>query len=397
MHGRMGKRKTGKNPKSARAIQSRKIMKPTDPAPLLVVDQKPFLKKLLTQCRRLRTELRKKQERLRKFEEVEMAAYERWYHSEFGSLLTEIREMKEEIGSLEYVFDHLEWYSCFRPEKLEEIHSELMRRLREGTLYSFVPPTEEEEGESEDEEDDDEFEDEEDWGEFQEAAEAFRKAFESAFGGGANASEDEQWRNKTIAGRSPSSADGAVKSLYRTLAKRLHPDHSDLESPVRERRWHELQTAYEDGDLEALQRIEAVCDMEVGGLSLRLGLARLRDLAAYHRSHVEPLRHALRQVKRHPAFNFEAAERGTMRERSRSELTRIRKQLHEQKVWLLYQIEEITEIQPAETCQSVSTPRHTVAPVKPSEKQRTDKDVWDNYDAWREEEERCRSASESNQ
>ena len=95
-----------------------------------------------------------------------------------------------------------------------------------------------------------------------------------------------------------------LKTCYRTLAKRLHPDHSDWEESIREKRWHEIQDAYQNGDYEGLLRVEAICDMDETGLSVDLGLARLRDLAAYHQSHLLPLRNALSAAKQDIAFGF---------------------------------------------------------------------------------------------
>ena len=95
-----------------------------------------------------------------------------------------------------------------------------------------------------------------------------------------------------------------MKALYRTLAKRLHPDRSSVPESLRAKRWHELQEAYEQEDFEAIRRIEAVCDMDESGISVDLGLARLRELADYHRSHLGPIRRALKEAKRHLAFGF---------------------------------------------------------------------------------------------
>ena len=394
----MAKRRKKKLSKPKIGASSRRGKPNTAPAPLLVVDQKPFVKKALTQCRRLRTELHKKQERLRVFEEEEMEAYQRWFHSEFGALLTEIREMTEKANAYDFILKQLECCELFRPDKLEEVHSELMRRLEEGTLYSFVPPEpeedeeddEDEDDEEEDEDDDEDWEDDDEWDEFDDMAEAFRQAFEDMFGGGRTAdgkeNEADHRRHGKKGNRSGSPEEASIKSLYRTLAKRLHPDHSDLESPMRERRWNELQSAYEERDLEGLQRIEAVCDMEIGGLSIRLGLARLRDLAAYHRSHVEPVRRALRKAKKHPAFDFEKANREVIRRDARIELSDTHGEIREKIEWLREEIDEMVE--PEDEDEDDNDEEW-------EEEEITDKDVWDNYNAWREEELRRSSANPS--
>ncbi len=187
--------------------------------------------------------------------------------------------------------------------------------------------------------------------------------------------------------------DAGVKALYRTLAKRLHPDHSDIEPTVRERRWHELQLAYEQRDLEGLQRIEAVCDMDSGGLSLHLGLARLRDLADYHRSHVEPIRRALRNAKRHPAFGFEKADRKKLRKEAGIELDSTHAMLRREIAVLMREIDGYAIPDPLPEAEYV---RYSsgASRYRKAEEKRSDKDIWDSYDAWREEELR-RTAAES--
>jgi len=397
----MAKRKKRRSSKRSLNVRERKGKRHTGPASLVVVDQKPFLKKALTQCRRLRTELHKKQERLRVFEEEEMSAYQRWFNSEFGGLLTEIREMRNRFASLELIYEELDYCMLVHPGKLREVHAELKKRLEEGTLHAYEAPWSNsgqwDDDEFDDDEDDDEFDDDEEaWEAFEEAEREFRKMFERGFRDGPDATEDERepggGDRRRSGARSRTREDAGVKSLYRTLAKRLHPDHSDLESHIRERRWNELQLAYEERDLEKLRRIEAVCDMDSGGLSISMDLARLRDLAAYHRSHVEPVRRALREAKRHPAFDFETADREKMRGEAGNELAATRAQLREGIDMLMREIDEFAKLDPP--AKDGPVVRWTGTFGKPVGEKRSDKDIWDSHDAWREEELR-RSAAES--
>jgi hypothetical protein len=303
---------------------------------LLALDQKPFLKKALDTCRRLRTELHKKQDRLTHFEEVEINAYNRWLNSNFGVDLTRIRELQEETNDLEFILEQLRMCEFYLPEKLLDVHEELFRRMKEGTLHLFVPP--------EPEDEDDEEEDPMD----KELHDAFDSVFENIFG------EEDDWEDddfeafesrRTRHTRShkpqPNCQDqGSLKSLFRTLAKRLHPDHSDLEEGIRDHRWNELLTAYQQGDLEGLQRIEAVCDMDETGLSISLGLARLNDLAAYHQSHLRPIRQALRAAKQHIAFAFSTTDSTKLAREIRRDFKHVQRDLKDRQDWLLRMAEE---------------------------------------------------------
>jgi len=274
----------------------------------LVVDQAPFLKKALSTCKRLRNELHSKQSLLNDFEEHDRKAFQQWYHGTHGATLTQLRELREELSAYEFIYHHLRLCSLHALAKVPKLYDELMERKKNGTLSEFVPPNpftsnnddiaKDYDGEDEWDDNDD---DEDDWDE--DGDESMEDFFEKEFGRrdrSAFSGEDE-----TRAASAPKAEhDARLKTCYRGLAKRLHPDHSELEESIREKRWFEIQDAYQNGDLEALLRVEAVCDMDDTGLTAKLGLARLRDLAAYHQSHLQPLRKALRVAKLDMAFGF---------------------------------------------------------------------------------------------
>lgn len=367
------RRRRASSTRSGQRTHARK-KPPRKPAPLLVIDQRPILKKALTKCRRLRTELHKKQERLRQFEETDQRAYQRWISATFGTRLTELRELRDEVADWEFIREQMAFCEFWMSEKLRDVHDELMRRLKDGTLHAFEPPRPDEEAMDDDIEEEDEDE------AFDDIDEFFEKAFEGFFGG---AEDDEDYNGEASsyaasgsAGRKAVDPEAAArKALYRTLAKRLHPDHSELEEGLRERRWNELQAAYDAADLAGLQRIEAVCDMEVGGLSLRLGLARLRDLAAYHQSHLKPVREALREAKRHPAFGFTDSKTKHMKREVEGELFDLKSQLRSHLEYLRMDVQNA---------------RDEAAPfiddAQAEDEPDDEHDFWADYTAWRDEE-----------
>ena len=292
--------------------------KPPNETRLVPLDQKPFLKKALANCRRLRTELRKKQERLQKFEEVELTEYDQWMYRRFGQQISEAREAHKELEELEFIAEQLRLCEIYQPDNVLAVHEELIQRKKDGTVFGFTPPKAKSNGSGEESSeksgDDDEFdafsEDEEEKEFWDLLGEEFEKMFGHLFD-----EEDDEFDDKDPsfnthqkdkrAKEAPSKEEAQLKQLYRQLAKRLHPDRSAMEEGMRERRWHELQKAYHEWDLNSLQRIEAVCDMDETGLTIRLGLARLNDLADYHQAHLRPLRQAIKEAKQHPAFNFD--------------------------------------------------------------------------------------------
>jgi hypothetical protein len=281
---------------------------------LILVDQTPFLKKALSRCKRLRNELNKKQKLLSEYEDKDVTAFQQWLNHTFGAKLSKMRELSETLNQYRFILNQL--YSCrfFCYEKLPEVHKELFERKKDGTLFQFVLPTDgnpfqakadEDMGdgwEDEEEEDDDDWDDD-DW----DMEDIFDELFGGKGGHSNSAEEEERYFNlgNLQARNSLHASDHLkLKKCYRSLAKRLHPDHSTLDESLREKRWHEIQEAYQNNDLEALLRVEAICDVDGTDLSIELGLARLTDLANYHQSHLQPIRRELSHVKREIAFGF---------------------------------------------------------------------------------------------
>ena len=287
---------------------------------LIEIDQRPFLNKAATTCRRLRTELANKQQKLREFEEEAMAEFDQWMNQNHGAELTRIRELRQEYDEWQFILAQVEALEFDYPEAMEEELEDLLKRRENGTLADYVPLAfrGKEDNEDYDEDRDDEDEAEEDFEDTDDFDRAFQEAFKNffegmggnfddfdAFGfGGSDGSGSDQVTNDEVI---------RLKATYRILAKQLHPDLSDLPDDQREKRWHELQEAYQQNDLAGMQRIEAVCDMDRTGISAKLGLARLEDLIAYHKSHLGPLRQALRDAKKHPAFPHPKKKRDQIR------------------------------------------------------------------------------------
>ena len=278
---------------------------------LMVVDQAPFLKKALSTCKRLRKELHKKQALLSDFEEQDRNAYQQWMNRTHGKKLTKIRELRDEANEYQFILHHLSQCAHYNYQAVPELFEELFELKKKGKLYSYVPPKQPDpfgfggdpdEDDDEDWDKDDVFEDDEDedWDDDDDDMRAF---FDRMFGGGASRDSGAGMLQSQSAQKAAND-NARLKTCYRTLAKRLHPDHSELEESIREKRWHEIQEAYQNSDLEALLRVEAICDMDDTGLCAELGLARLRDLAAYHKSHLIPIRRALRDAKQDIAFGF---------------------------------------------------------------------------------------------
>lgn len=297
---------------------------------LLVVDQKPFLKKALARCQRIRRELAGKQQLLTRFEDSDQSAYRSWLAVEFGALLTDLRGHSDAIGIAEEWLGQIEMAREWMGVQPEHVY-EYVRRHREDPEYwdpRYDPDPNVRQDFAEDEEDDDEGEDEECGYDdmdafFDEILNGMKGAFWDDDGDAepAGAKRSAKGGDRRDGARSGDPADEA-KQLYRRLARRLHPDVCQSANAVTARRWEQLQSAREAGDLDKLRALEAICDADESGLSIQLGLAHLNIWADYHHTLLRPLQARVREVKKDPAWGFSAL--------GESERARLNKELSRQ-------------------------------------------------------------------
>ncbi len=135
-----------------------------------------------------------------------------------------------------------------------------------------------------------------------------------------------------------------VKVLYRSLVRRLHPDHHPRQT-LRERElWHTVQAAYLKNDLESLEAIAARLEMGLEGnaasLPVYLLLRLVRDLRAALRS----LQAKLGTARKHPAWDFSAQSLNLQRyeQKQRLHLERHLGSLQNHLAYLTQQIEQLT-------------------------------------------------------
>jgi len=294
-------------------------------------------------CQKYEKELGTAQRSLERFEGKDLPQFQEWFAAEFGPV-------REEFEKLEAKFREV--YELVRD--VEEEHffgGGSLRDCYERVLYEREHPDEFED-EGFDDAVGDAFEDEE------EARDFFDGIFGSSGKGGESASGnreqdlrdlfadltgvdidpedpmfkevfesfkkqfgfDEEGMETLSARKAPASRD--LKKLYRTLARKLHPDHQeDLDPSVQKKLdalWHETQEAYAHGELERLQRIESIIDIEVNGIDERTEVDRILDFAEQHRIELRATQREIRQARKHPAWMF--SKKPQVRERLEVEI-----------------------------------------------------------------------------
>jgi hypothetical protein len=236
---------------------------------------------------------------MRRFQEEDQPAYERWLNANFGALLTEMRELQMKISAAEFLIArvHREFFfgAC---SSYAEAFRRVQEEIAEEAKQSENPPEDKDGGGPGDGE---EF-DEEDFT-FDIGGEEGGESAED------EAAEEEFWRNvrDKIGGKRGAAADGKdsarLKDLYRQLARRLHPDKFAEQSTKRMEWWHQTQDAYERGNVEKLEMILTLIDMDESGAKTA-SVSLLAKLTNEFKKSLRALKRQLAQFKQQPSWGF---------------------------------------------------------------------------------------------
>jgi hypothetical protein len=102
--------------------------------------------------------------------------------------------------------------------------------------------------------------------------------------------------------------DARVKTLYRVLVRRLHPDLRDDASTEVSGLWHEVQEAYAAGDVAHLEILLALIDIESNGTSAQTSVSQMRATLAELERATRALEKSLLEAEGEDAWDF--AQRG---------------------------------------------------------------------------------------
>jgi hypothetical protein len=101
-----------------------------------------------------------------------------------------------------------------------------------------------------------------------------------------------------------SAVDARVKSLYRKLVRRLHPDHrSDGEAAV-SNLWHEVQEAYAAADVARMEILLALSDIQANALGEQTTLAQMRNVCLELERSLRALEKSVAEAEDEEAWNF---------------------------------------------------------------------------------------------
>lgn len=240
-------------------------------------------------------ELEAAREAVERFETQDRPAYSRWYNRQFGALLTELRELQQKIHSQGELIDEVESESFISECSLARAYERVMWRR----AHPEEAAAEAARAEAREKESDGPF-----GSDFEAFFSEFAEEFERMFTGGGQPGEPPPFSSAPPGARK---APARLKELYRALARQLHPDVQEQMTPQKREWWHQVQEAYEQGDVERLQVILTLCEIEEQGSTASTSVSLLMRITRELKSSLRALKGQLRRFRQDPAWNFSSA------------------------------------------------------------------------------------------
>ena len=294
---------------------------------IILIDQNPLRSATGAECSAVMARLDDARAAWQRFEREDRPSFVRWRAREFGPLLSELREVEDQIRESEALVHEVEMemrrgfydpQSAFQrvmfrrenpslaQEEPEPVHRP---RARAGEEQKFFTEFEKEAlfqewvhkfiGTNPDKLDD-------------EAYSTTFEAFKSHMfrsrpeepAPSQNFRRTEQERPAPEEEPAAAPIDTRVKELYRLLVRRLHPDLRADGSAAVSALWHEVQEAYGASDIAHLEILLALSDIESDRFSDQTSVSQMRAVLAELRRALFALEDSLRQARDEDAWGF---------------------------------------------------------------------------------------------
>ena len=241
---------------------------------------------------------------LDRFQTMDQPEFQKWINRTFGPLLTEVRETNQKLEEKRQLIFEIESESYALGISFQQAYRRVMDR-RENPVKPAPEPNSEFGGSRPSEEQgygesgpgsDEAFEAE--WSELEDDFESF---FEEAFGIPRSGSRHRR-HPETAPNKDPAAL--RVKTLYRSVVRRLHPDVQSEMSSQKMEWWHQAQAAYEKNDAEQLEMILNLCEIEDLGTTSQTSVSILIRITNQFRSTLRSIKREISKFRRDPAWNF---------------------------------------------------------------------------------------------
>lgn len=245
-------------------------------------------------------------EKLRRYHEHDVPGFRNWMNQACGRLLTRERELISAIAEKRGLLLEIEeWAHVLGLSFTEAYQKVIWRRAHpqeaEEEDRQMAEKAEQREGRGSGEQEegwDDPFP-KDDFGAPDDDWEAFADMFERMTG----IRPPQRGGGKTRQAETPDQK--SAKELYRTIVRRLHPDHHGHMNEARKNLWHEAQQAYRVHDVNALYSILARCDEGEGGIGEHTPVSLIHRLILQFKKTARSVGQDIRRVKTDLAWDFE--------------------------------------------------------------------------------------------
>lgn len=284
---------------------------------LLVIDQAPIKKKALAEFKQSRKALSKIREQLDHHLRVVRPSYLQWVNHIAGAKMQRMRELKrliqEKAGLLERI-QELIYEDGFSPRSAYEYAEAELARARAR-----------EEGREENEE--------EPFSAEQEREEFFEEngAFDGGHAGSASGSHLDEGAGSDPEIDPDSDRPGAEKkidrahrivSLYRKMARLLHPDMGGALNETARELWREVVEAYQREDLDRLEKLWISVQLLSDPKGEGIAVSDLKRLTAHLNREIESLKDKMQELARtDPSWCFGSKNRDELASTILSDLT----------------------------------------------------------------------------
>ena len=275
---------------------------PNDCWAVIRVDGTRLRKKVLKDHEKALRDLARTREQHDRFHQTDQPQFARWMSSQFGELLTELRELDQQrlrdeglvfMVETEVMMGGGSYARAYRrvtePRDNPEPppgHPGRDRADRQGDLFDAGPDPRAPDG----------------------GNDPMEEFFNDIFGkpGPDDASVDPWggWPGPHPGNRPAETEMVRLKELYRAVVRRLHPDRQRTVTAQMTEWWHQAQAAYEAGDADRLEVILTLCEIDDRGSAEHASVSLLQRITEQTKRSLRELRRQLSGLRADPAWNF---------------------------------------------------------------------------------------------
>lgn len=288
---------------------------------LIRLDISMVKEELLRKWKKAERDFEKQQKEWDAYCNEDRPAYEKWLHATFGSRLTELRELHEQVSRKSWFIEQLECLSDLSGKTPRKLYQELQKKTKNGmsihdAMVEYVNEFNAYDDEFDD--DDDEFDGEdalkeefdrifEDLGEFGEEDGDFKEEFKKVFENFEDIFGD---RKKTSGGnhgsgnKTPGIQQARIKDIYRKLCFKLHPDTGCDFNAENSRLWHQIQEAYQKNDLDSLLAVQASLDMKQDPMAGHISCTQILAVINNFKTGLRSVRELVRNARQDSSWGF---------------------------------------------------------------------------------------------